>query len=131
MTSKFLGKFLGKLLGSMLSAALLVAGGSALAQDAAAGGMTFKQRCSTCHSVTRGQPNGVGPNLAGLVGRKAASTSFNYSPALKASGLTWNKPTLDVFLSGPMKKVPGTRMLVSVPDAKQRADLIAFLASTK
>ena len=103
----------------------------ALAQDAAAGQAIYKQRCSTCHTAPPGQPHGIGPNLAGVVGRKAASTSFSYSDALKASGLTWDKATLDRFLSGPSKLVPGTRMVVSVADPKDRGALIAYLAGQK
>lgn len=111
-----------------VAALLCTAAAPALAQDAAAGGADFKQRCQTCHS---GQPNAIAPNLAGVAGRKAASTSFNYSAALKASGLTWSPATLDKFLASPARTVPGTRMLVSTPDAKQRANLIAYLETLK
>jgi cytochrome c len=100
----------------------------AMAQD---GGALFKQRCMMCHSVTPGAKPGMGPNLAGVGGRTAASTSFAYSPALKASKLKWDSATLDKFLSGPGKLVPGTRMVISVPDAKQRAALVAYLATLK
>ena len=118
---------------SLLALSLLFAAvaAPALAQDAAAGGAFFKQRCSTCHTVTPGQAPSLAPNLYGVVGRKAASTTFNYSTALKASGLAWDAPTLDKFLTSPMKLVPGTRMLIPVTDPKQRADLIAYLASLK
>jgi cytochrome c len=115
-------------LSAALSAVLAVAAAPALAQDATAGGADFKQRCQTCHT---GQPNSIGPSLAGVVGRKAASTSFNYSAALKTSGLTWTRATLDTFLTSPAKAVPGTRMLVATPDPKQRANLIAYLATLK
>lgn len=100
----------------------------AMAQD---GGALFKQRCMMCHSVTPGAKPGMGPNLAGVGGRAAASTDFKYSPALKASKLKWDTATLDKFLSGPGKLVPGTRMVISVPDAKQRAALVAYLATLK
>jgi cytochrome c len=113
----------------LLSAALLSA--PALAQDAAAGGTLFKGRCGACHVVVPGQKGMIAPNLSGVAGRKAGSTAFNYSPALKASGLKWNKPTLDKFLTAPMKLVPGTSMVISVPDAKQRADVVAYLSSLK
>jgi cytochrome c len=116
---------------SALAAAAMVVSGPALAQDAAAGAADFNQRCHSCHSVTPGQGPTQGPNLAGVVGRKAASTSFAYSDALKASGLTWTKATLDGFLAAPWKVVPGSRMLVATSDAKQRANLIAYLATTK
>ncbi|MCE7796324.1 c-type cytochrome [Sphingobium sufflavum] len=95
------------------------------------GEQLFGQRCKICHSVEASGPALLGPNLRGVVGRKAGSTTFRYSPALKASNIGWTKETLDKFLSGPTKMVPGTRMVVSLPDAKQRADLLAYLATLR
>lgn len=95
------------------------------------GDLLFRQRCSMCHSVVPSQPKPLAPGLSGVVGRKAASTQFNYSAALKASNLTWTKPNLDRYLSAPMRMVPGTRMAVSVPDAAQRAALIKYLETKK
>jgi cytochrome c len=90
----------------------------------------FRQRCQACHTATAGQPARVGPNLSGVVGRKAAATKpFAYSAALKASGLTWTKASLDTFLSAPAKMVPGTRMVVAVTDPAQRAALIKYLSA--
>ena len=100
------------------------------AGNVAAGGALFKQRCAACHTVAAGQPGLLAPNLGGVVGRKAASTGFSYSPALKASGLTWTPAEIDRFLQGPGKLVPGTRMVISIADAQQRADVIAYLGST-
>jgi cytochrome c len=93
----------------------------------------YKARCAACHSVTKGDgPGGMAPNLAGVVGRKAGSSEFkSFSPALKKSGLRWDRKNLDAYLKSPTKTVPGTRMMVSLPDDKQRADVIAFLASQK
>lgn len=101
------------------------------ADDAPAGETVFRQRCQACHSATSGQPARIGPNLAGVVGRKAAATAFNYSPALKASGITWTRANLDRFLTGPSRMVPGTRMAVALTDNAQRAALINFLAASK
>lgn len=96
------------------------------------GAATFAGKCQVCHSVAVKAPALLAPNLRGVVGRKAASTGFaNYSPALKNSGLTWTKENLDKFLTAPGKLVPGTRMVVMVPDARQRAELIAWLATQK
>ncbi len=84
--------------------------------------------CRACHTVDKGGRNGIGPNLHGVVGRAAASTpGFAYSPALKASKLTWDAATLDSYLAAPAKKVPGTRMPISTPDAGKRAAIIAYL----
>jgi len=105
---------------------------SASAQ-AAPGEQIFRQRCMACHVVSPdGKPGPIGPNLRGVVGRKAASSAFKmYSPALQASKITWSKQGLDTFLTAPGKMVPGTRMVIAVPDAKQRADLVAWLATQK
>jgi cytochrome c len=103
---------------------------AASAQAAPDGGALFRQRCQACHSVTPGQPAAIAPNLSGVVGRKAASTAFNYSPALKASKLVWSKDVLGKFLSGPQQLVPGTRMVILLTDPAERAAVIDFLAHT-
>lgn len=110
---------------------LLAVTAPAHAENSTAGAALFKARCQTCHSVDPAKRSPLGPNLAGLAGRKAASTDFNYSPALKKSGLTWDKATLDKFLTAPFKVVPGTRMVMAVPSDTQRADLVAYLATLK
>ena len=111
----------------------LAAGSPAAAQSAAPNGeQLFRQRCQACHSAASGKKSPLGPNLAGVVGRKAASSSYAaYSPALRKSGLTWTAANLDRFLSGPTKLVPGTKMVVSVTDKAQRAALIQYLAKTR
>ena len=121
--------------GAVLSAALLVAGTSAvLAQvppkgDPAVGAALFEDRCVMCHVAAGG---GQGPSLAGIFGRGAGSAAgFHYTPALKASGITWGAAELDRFLAGPSKAVPGTAMAVTIHDPRQRADLIAYFAARK
>jgi len=119
---------------SVALAALSICLSAAAAQAAGPkpdGAQVFKQRCQACHSATAAKTAPLAPNLAGVVGRKAAATSFAYSPALKASKLTWTKANLDQYLTSPMKLVPGTRMVISVPDPAQRAALIDFLAKAK
>ena len=56
---------------------------------------------------------------------------FNFSPALKASGVTWDRQSLDTWLQGPMKMVPGTRMVIGVPDPQRRKDVIDYLETLK
>jgi cytochrome c len=65
----------------------------------------------------------------GLFGRPAGSVPrFAYSPAMRNSGIVWSETTLDRFLQGPRKMVPGTKMTYAgVPDPQERADLIAYL----
>lgn len=112
-----------------LSPAVLVGVANGAAPAPADGGTIFRQRCQMCHGAT--SPRTLGPTLAGVVGRKAASTTFAYSPALKKSGLTWTPATLDKFLTAPTKLVPGTKMAVTMPDKAQRDALIKYLATVK
>jgi cytochrome c len=84
-------------------------------------------RCQACHALAQDR---VGPRHCGVVGRRAGSVpGYAYSSAMKASRLVWNAATLDRFLRGPLKAVPGSTMTYDgVPDAQDRADLIAWLA---
>jgi cytochrome c len=103
---------------------------AAHAEDVTAGAAVFRQ-CTACHVNKPGAVGVAAPNLYGVVGRKAASTKFSYSAALKASKLTWDKATLNTFLKAPGKLVPGTRMVVAIGDDTQRANLVAYLATLK
>lgn len=88
-------------------------------------------QCKVCHSVEPGK-NGVGPTLFGIVGSKAGEVAgYNFSPALAKSGITWNRSTLDTWLSGPLKMVPGTKMVISQPDAAKRKEIIDYLETLK
>lgn len=118
--------------GLALAAAGIAFGGQAVsAQSAPNGELLFRQRCSMCHSAVATRQVPLGPNLAGVVGRKAAAATFAYSPALTKSGLVWNRANLDRFLTGPARMVPGTKMVVVVPSAADRTALINYLAATR
>lgn len=119
-----------------LTLAAILAGSAAMGMATSAvaqstGQQVFEQRCTVCHSL-QPQPGKMGPPLAGVVGRKAASApGFVYSAALKASGLTWTPAQLDAFIKAPGKTVPGTKMLLGAPDDAQRAAVIQYLTSVK
>jgi len=101
------------------------------AGDAANGATVFK-RCAVCHSVEPGKKAGMGPNLSGVVGRKAGTTDFAYSPAMKAAAVKWTPATLDTFLTRPATMIKGSRMaFAGLPSAQDRADIIAYLAMRK
>ena len=102
------------------------------AGDAEAGKTLFNRQCMACHSAQAGQ-NKVGPSLAGVFGRHSAEVSgFNYSAAMKQADRTWDAKALDAYVADPRASVPGTRMIYAgMKDPKQRADLIAYLATLK
>ena len=94
--------------------------------DAVRGQQLYESRCIACHSIDNSR---VGPAHKGVVGRKAGSVAgYEYSPAVKKSGIVWTTSTLDRWLTDPEKTIPGQKMGYSVPEANDRADLIAWLA---
>jgi cytochrome c len=115
---------------AVVAPALCVAGSK---PNAETGKTTFNNMCGACHSVQKEGGPTLGPNLLGVVGRKAGTAPEfpGYSPAIKASKITWNKKLLDKFLLDPNAKVPGTFMPLQIPDAKMRADIVAYLATLK
>ena len=105
-------------------------GAPTTAVTTAAGGQrpaAFAQ-CTVCHAVEPDQ-NRIGPSLAGVYGAKAGHVGdFAYSQAMRASGLTWDEPTLDRFLESPLKTVPGTKMsFAGLRNAEQRRQVIDYL----
>ena len=113
-----------------LSATLLFTTPS-LAQSAEKGKAAFAQ-CTACHGTKPGEKK-MGPTLAGVVGRKAGTLAGLTAPsqALAKFGKPWTAKDLNAFLTAPAKLVPGTRMVIAVPDATRRADIIAYLATLK
>jgi cytochrome c len=98
---------------------------SVQAADAVRGKQLYESRCGACHSI---DDNRAGPAHKGVFGRKAGlAKGFDYSSALKASKVVWNEKTLDRWLANPEKLIPGQKMGFSVPDARDRADLVEFL----
>ena len=104
--------------------------GAAAAGGNAERGEELYSRCTACHAV---EYHRVGPRHCDLLGRRAgAAPGFTYSEAMKNSRLVWNEKTLDRFLANPLKVAPGTTMTYAgVPEAKDRADLIAYLSSVR
>jgi cytochrome c2 len=97
-----------------------------LTGDPEAGGEVYATECRGCHAVS------IAPTLRGVIGRPIASvTAFvGYSAALKVkSADSWSEANLDVFLADPQAFAPATLMVKAVPDAQQRADVIAYIAS--
>jgi cytochrome c len=100
---------------------------------AAISGETSFKKCAACHKVEKGAPNGVGPNLHGIVGKAVASAEgFNYSASLKAKGGVWDEAALDAYLENPRKAVPGGKMaFAGISNADERKALIAWMGEQK
>lgn len=113
----------------LLAATLSAAPAMAAPSPDAAKGKTLFLQCTACHSVAKGGPNKVGPNLNGLFGAKAGSrTGFNYSPAFAKAGFVWDDKKLDAFIAKPQAVVPGNRMAFGgVPNPGSRRAIIAYL----
>ena len=101
---------------------------AAAAKPAIDGAKVFAQ-CRACHTIEKGGKNLVGPNLHGVIGRKAGTLAgFNYSPAMKAYAQVWNDKTLDAYLAAPQQVVKGTRMtFVGVKNPDQRKAVIEYI----
>jgi cytochrome c len=90
------------------------------------------QKCYSCHSVDPKETDISGPNLAGVVGRRAAAlANFQFSPAMKkagADGLVWTDETLDRYLADPLEMIPETTMsFPGVKNAAERRAIVEYL----
>jgi cytochrome c len=101
--------------------------------DAAAGANFFKGRCAACHTAAKDAGNRIGPNLFGVFGRRAASVAdYNYSAAMKASGIVWTTDKLKSYLANPRAVVPGTKMtFAGIRKDEDNANTVAYLATLK
>lgn len=109
---------------------LALLGSPAHAQgDAEAGGKLFKRICGGCHNVGPSVRSSFGPQLNGIIGRPAGSASdYQYSQAMKNSGVVWTRDKLVAYLEDPKAVVPGTRMIFwGLSDAEKIDNLLAYL----
>jgi cytochrome c len=118
------------LLGAALSAAFAVQA----AGDAGGGKALFDRTCANCHSVDAGV-NKVGPTLFDIVDRPIASVpGYDYSKKMRAVGKdwkVWDEKRLGAYLTNPRQVLHGVKMFFAVPDARDRADVIAYLSTLK
>ncbi len=89
-------------------------------------------QCRSCHATEPGK-NLIGPSLAGIFGTKAGEVpGYNFSTAMKESGLTWDEATLDSFLKSPREVISGTKMTYpGLKDDAKRAEVIAYIKALK
>ena len=124
-----MGRILTALAGAL--ALMCATPATALAQDATQGRTVFQANCAMCHQAVSNGRSMIGPNLFGVVGRRAASIAgFAYSPAMQHSGITWTSAQLLAYVQAPAHTVPGNRMpYAGLHNPQQAAALVAFLAT--
>lgn len=99
------------------------------AGDAEAGGKLFKRMCGGCHQIGESARAFFGPQLNGIIGRTAGSTTdYQYSDAMKSSGVVWTREKLAAYIEDPKAVVSGTRMIFwGISDREKIDDLLAYL----
>jgi len=102
------------------------------AADIENGEALFEEHCAVCHTTIERVRDKSGPNLNGVVGRKAGTDEFlhGYSNELIASGVTWEVATIQAFINSPALMVRGTKMVFrGLPDFETRLDIACYLES--
>ena len=102
-----------------------------LAKADAAKGATIFNKCAACHTITNGGPNGLGPNLWGVLGEPIGKgRGFAFSDALSSKGGNWTWQSLNDWLESPRTFAPGTKMtFAGLGNPQERADLMAYMNS--
>ena len=103
------------------------------AGDAEAGAKLFSKTCGGCHSIGPDARGGFGPQLTGVIGRLAGTTEdYQYSDALKNSGVVWTREKLAAYIEAPKKVVSGTRMIFwGISDPEKIENLLAYLETVQ
>ena len=99
------------------------------APDQGRGAQVFANECAVCHSVAKGMTGMMGPNLAGVVGRKSGSLEgFNYSQAMRNKDINWQAENIAQLITQPQAFVPGTYMpYMGLASADDRQAVVCFL----
>ncbi|MCK3846392.1 cytochrome c family protein [Pseudomonas sp. W15Feb34] len=114
----------------LLTLALTVVAAPAFAAgDSEAGGKLFTKTCGGCHSIGEGARGGFGPQLNGIIGRPAGTTpDYQYSDAMKNSGVVWTRDKLTAYIEDPKSVVSGTRMIFwGISDPQKIENILAYL----
>jgi cytochrome c len=112
----------------LAACAAFIPGVAQAAGNVARGEQLYTARCGGCHAI---DDHSAGPRHRGLLGRRAGSEpGYDFSAALRQSGIVWSAQALDQWLANPNRMVPGNKMVVQLAnDAQDRADIVAFLVT--
>ena len=102
--------------------------------DLAAAETQFRKSCGTCHVAQADAVPRQGPNLFGVIGRKAGDVAeFKYSEAFAkgSGGIVWDEGTLDRWLADPQSVIPGAVMLYKQADPGKRRLVIEYLKTRR
>jgi cytochrome c len=121
------------LLGCATFGALMLLTAAARADEfSEPGRQIFMRRCQTCHGGTGKADTPLGPNLTGVLGRKAGTGSSGvHSRAALEADTVWTRSSLRRYLSAPGAEMPGTLMPVQVPDSRELDDLLNYLETLR
>ena len=113
---------------AVVGVSLMLTAGAALAEGDPAAGQKVFNKCRACHVVEQPQ-NRVGPTLNGVIGRPAGTVEgFNYSDAMKNSGIVWSEETIAEYLADPKGYVSGNRMaFAGLKKDEEIVDVIAYI----
>lgn len=99
--------------------------------DVAAGEKVFA-KCTACHTVAQGGPNGIGPNLFGIMGKPIGQhvAGFAYSADLSGHGGNWSWENMDAWLKSPKAFASGTKMtFAGLSKPEDRANIMLYMES--
>ena len=133
---------------SIAAAAFLsaVACNGAFANGDVSRGKVIFAECAPCHGIDKGKARKDAPNLFGIVGRRfGAEPGFDYPPSHRAAakrGAVWTEENLFHYLKNPhrfMQKVGSgntgksvtVHMMLQLPNARDRKDIIAYLKTRR
>jgi cytochrome c2 len=107
-------------------------GATSAGQSMESGRQLYDRHCRTCHGGTGPADSPIGPDLSGIVGKKAgAQASGIHSRTAIDSAIVWNRETLRRFLTAPRGEIPGSIMPVGVADPAELERLLDYLESLR
>jgi cytochrome c len=118
----------------LAAAVVALSAGTSQEADIGKGEAAYVRQCAICHTIDKGGDHRLGPNLFGVVGRRAGTApGFKYTNAFRTiATFEWSEGLLGPWIALPAVMVPGTAMGVfpGVSD-RDKDDIVAYLAAQK